>query len=135
MSRTIVIDPVTRIEGHSKITIQLDDRGEVGDAGLHVTPVRGCERITQGRQAPEERARSAAVGAEREGAVRVGDRTHRVGVRGGVETSEQRRVDGEPIEGLFHERPYRAFAEARLAVEHASERAGGRSRSHGAAKM
>ena len=29
MSQTITIDPVTRIEGHSKITIQLDDRGEV----------------------------------------------------------------------------------------------------------
>ena len=48
MSRTIVIDPVTRIEGHSKITIQLDDRGEVADAHFHVTQFRGFERITQG---------------------------------------------------------------------------------------
>ena len=32
MSRTVTIDPVTRIEGHAKITIQLDDQGEVADA-------------------------------------------------------------------------------------------------------
>jgi NAD-reducing hydrogenase large subunit len=45
----IVIDPITRIEGHSKITIQLDDRGEVADAHFHVTQFRGFERIVQGR--------------------------------------------------------------------------------------
>ena len=49
MSQTIVIDPVTRIEGHSKITIRLDARGEVADAHFHVTQFRGFERITQGR--------------------------------------------------------------------------------------
>jgi NAD-reducing hydrogenase large subunit len=53
MSRTIVIDPVTRIEGHSKITIMLDDRGEVVDAQFHVTQFRGFERITQGRPVHE----------------------------------------------------------------------------------
>jgi NAD-reducing hydrogenase large subunit len=54
MSReTIVIDPVTRIEGHSKITIQLDDAGEVVDAHFHVTQFRGFERITQGRPVNE----------------------------------------------------------------------------------
>ena len=53
MTRTIVIDPVTRIEGHSKITIQLDDRGEVVDAHFHVTQFRGFERITQGRPVHE----------------------------------------------------------------------------------
>ena len=36
MSQTITIDPVTRIEGHSKITIQLDDRGEVVDAHVQL---------------------------------------------------------------------------------------------------
>ena len=46
MSRTIVIDPVTRIEGHSKITIQLDDRGEVADAHFHVTQFRGFGTTT-----------------------------------------------------------------------------------------
>ena len=45
----IVIDPVTRIEGHSKITIQLDDDGAVTDAHFHVTQFRGFERICQGR--------------------------------------------------------------------------------------
>ena len=39
MSQTITIDPVTRIEGHSKITIQLDDAGRVTSARFHVTPV------------------------------------------------------------------------------------------------
>jgi NAD-reducing hydrogenase large subunit len=53
MSRTIVIDPITRIEGHSKVTIQLDDRGEVADAHFHVTQFRGFERITQGRPVHE----------------------------------------------------------------------------------
>jgi NAD-reducing hydrogenase large subunit len=45
----IVIDPVTRIEGHSKITIHLDEDGEVVDANFHVTQFRGFERIVQGR--------------------------------------------------------------------------------------
>jgi len=49
VSSTIVIDPVTRIEGHSKITIHLDEAGEVRDAQFHVTQFRGFERIVQGR--------------------------------------------------------------------------------------
>ena len=53
MSREIVIDPVTRIEGHAKITIQLDDTGEVADAHFHVTQFRGFERIVQGRPVHE----------------------------------------------------------------------------------
>ena len=48
-TKQIVIEPVTRIEGHSRITIQLDDRGEVVDAHFHVTQFRGFERIVQGR--------------------------------------------------------------------------------------
>ena len=53
MAREIIIDPVTRIEGHAKITIQLDDRGEVADAHFHVTQFRGFERICQGRPVHE----------------------------------------------------------------------------------
>ncbi|HWE83651.1 MAG TPA: Ni/Fe hydrogenase subunit alpha [Terracidiphilus sp.] len=49
MSQTIVIDPVTRLEGHGKITIQLDPKGEVADAHFHVTQVRGFERFCEGR--------------------------------------------------------------------------------------
>lgn len=61
MNQTIVIDPVTRIEGHSKITIQLDARGEVADAHFHVTQFRGFERITQGRPAHEMPAIMARI--------------------------------------------------------------------------
>ena len=49
MSRQIVIDPVTRIEGHGKITIQLDDKGVVQDAQFHVTQIRGFEKFCEGR--------------------------------------------------------------------------------------
>jgi NAD-reducing hydrogenase large subunit len=49
MTQTILIDPVTRLEGHGKITIQLDSQGEVEDAHFHVTQVRGFERFSAGR--------------------------------------------------------------------------------------
>ena len=49
MSETITIDPVTRLEGHGKITIQLDDQGKVAGAHFHVTQVRGFERFAEGR--------------------------------------------------------------------------------------
>ena len=43
--KEILIDPVTRIEGHSKITIQLNNSGEVHDAQFHVTQFRGFEKF------------------------------------------------------------------------------------------
>ncbi|HET6413554.1 MAG TPA: Ni/Fe hydrogenase subunit alpha [Anaeromyxobacter sp.] len=49
MSERIIIDPVTRIEGHAKVTIQLDDAGAVKDARLHVVEFRGFERFCEGR--------------------------------------------------------------------------------------
>jgi NAD-reducing hydrogenase large subunit len=49
MSQTITIDPVTRLEGHGKITIHLNGQGEVEDANFHVTQVRGFERFSEGR--------------------------------------------------------------------------------------
>ncbi len=49
MSQTITIDPVTRLEGHGKITIQLNGQGEVEDAHFHVTQVRGFEKFSEGR--------------------------------------------------------------------------------------
>ncbi len=49
MSQTITIDPVTRLEGHGKITIQLNGQGEVDSAHFHVTQVRGFERFSEGR--------------------------------------------------------------------------------------
>ena len=48
-SRTITVDPVTRIEGHAKITIHLDDAGAVSDARFHVTEFRGFEQFCVGR--------------------------------------------------------------------------------------
>ena len=49
MSQTITIDPVTRLEGHGKITIQLDAKGQVENAHFHVTQVRGFEKFSEGR--------------------------------------------------------------------------------------
>lgn len=49
MAKTITIDPVTRIEGHAKVTIQLNDAGKVEDARFHVTEFRGFEKFCEGR--------------------------------------------------------------------------------------
>lgn len=48
-TRKIVIEPVTRVEGHGKVTIQLDEQGEVTQARLHIVEFRGFERFIQGR--------------------------------------------------------------------------------------
>ncbi len=49
MSKRIVIDPVTRIEGHAKISIFVDDAGNVSDAEFHVVEFRGFEKFCEGR--------------------------------------------------------------------------------------
>jgi NAD-reducing hydrogenase large subunit len=49
VAKKLVIHPVTRIEGHAKITIQLDDSGNVAGTQFHVTQVRGFEKFTEGR--------------------------------------------------------------------------------------
>jgi NAD-reducing hydrogenase large subunit len=49
MGQRIVIDPVTRIEGHAKITIDLALDGSVADARFHVTEFRGFEKFCEGR--------------------------------------------------------------------------------------
>ena len=48
-TRTITISPVTRIEGHAKITIQLDTAGNVADTQFHVVEFRGFEKFCEGR--------------------------------------------------------------------------------------
>lgn len=53
MSKVIQISPVTRIEGHAKIAIHLDDSGNVADAFLHVQSLRGFEKFVEGRAAEE----------------------------------------------------------------------------------
>ncbi len=49
MPQTVTIDPVTRIEGHAKITIHLDDANQVTEARFHVTEFRGFEKFCVGR--------------------------------------------------------------------------------------
>jgi NAD-reducing hydrogenase large subunit len=49
MAKKIVIHPVTRIEGHAKITIHLDSSGKVSSTQFHVTQLRGFEKFTEGR--------------------------------------------------------------------------------------
>lgn len=48
-TKKIMINPVTRIEGHAKITINLDDNQEVSDAQFHVNEFRGFEKFCEGR--------------------------------------------------------------------------------------
>jgi NAD-reducing hydrogenase large subunit len=49
MGRKITIEPVTRVEGHGKVTIHLDDAGKVTQSRFHVVEFRGFERFVQGR--------------------------------------------------------------------------------------
>jgi len=45
----ITIEPVTRIEGHAKVTIHLGPKGKVDKAFMHVNEWRGFEKFTEGR--------------------------------------------------------------------------------------
>jgi NAD-reducing hydrogenase large subunit len=47
--RRVVIDPVTRVEGHGKVTLLLDGDGRVQQARLHIVEFRGFEKFIQGR--------------------------------------------------------------------------------------
>jgi NAD-reducing hydrogenase large subunit len=47
--RRVVIDPVSRVEGHGKVTILLDEAGKVHQVRLHIVEFRGFERFIQGR--------------------------------------------------------------------------------------
>ncbi|RLF28315.1 MAG: Ni/Fe hydrogenase subunit alpha [Thermoplasmata archaeon] len=51
--KTVVIDPITRLEGHGKISIFLDDQGNVENAYLQIPELRGFERFCQGRRAED----------------------------------------------------------------------------------
>ncbi len=62
--KKIIIDPVTRIEGHAKITINVDDNGIVEDAKFHVTQLRGFEKFCEGRpftEMPSITARTCGI--------------------------------------------------------------------------
>ena len=45
----VIIEPVTRVEGHGKVSILLDENGQVTRARLHIVEFRGFERFIQGR--------------------------------------------------------------------------------------
>ncbi|NOY37885.1 MAG: Ni/Fe hydrogenase subunit alpha [Chlorobi bacterium] len=49
MPKKITIEPVTRVEGHGKVTIHLDDERNVVQSRLHIVEFRGFERFIQGR--------------------------------------------------------------------------------------
>jgi F420-non-reducing hydrogenase large subunit len=51
--KTITIDPITRLEGHGKIDIFLDDDGEVKNVYFQVPELRGFEKFCEGRPAEE----------------------------------------------------------------------------------
>jgi len=53
MSREITIDPITRLEGHGKISIFLDDEGAVEDCYFQIPELRGFERFVEGRPIEE----------------------------------------------------------------------------------
>ncbi len=53
MAKTVVIDPITRIEGHAKISIYLNDGNEVDDVRFHVVEFRGFEKFCEGRPMAE----------------------------------------------------------------------------------
>ena len=53
MGKTIQIAPLSRIEGHANINIQLDDNGEVASAVTHFNSIRGFEKYVQGKPAEE----------------------------------------------------------------------------------
>jgi len=48
MDRKITIDPVTRVEGHGRVTIHLDEYGQVKESFFHIVEFRGFERFIQG---------------------------------------------------------------------------------------
>ncbi|MBM3187272.1 MAG: Ni/Fe hydrogenase subunit alpha, partial [Chloroflexi bacterium] len=49
MAQKLTIEPVTRIEGHARVTIHLDDNDNVEQAYMHVDQFRGFEKFSEGR--------------------------------------------------------------------------------------
>lgn len=47
--KKIIIDPVTRVEGHGRVTLHLDEQQKLEDARLHIVEFRGFEKFVQGR--------------------------------------------------------------------------------------
>ena len=53
MGKNIVIAPVTRLEGHAKINVMLDDSGNVEDTRVQIVELRGFEKFCIGRPVEE----------------------------------------------------------------------------------
>ncbi|HMK48026.1 MAG TPA: Ni/Fe hydrogenase subunit alpha [Methanocella sp.] len=51
--KKLTISPLTRIEGHASVTVQLDDKGEVSNAHFHATELRGFEKFLEGAAVEE----------------------------------------------------------------------------------
>jgi len=56
VAQKITIEPVTRIEGHAKVTIRMNDDGTVDHAYMHVNEFRGFEKFCEGRMVFEMRS-------------------------------------------------------------------------------
>ena len=48
--KRVIIEPVTRVEGHGKVSILMDEKNKVTQARLHIVEFRGFERFIQGIQ-------------------------------------------------------------------------------------
>ena len=53
MGKVLQIQPVTRIEGHARISVHLNDEGNVEDAYMSLMSLRGFEKFIEGRPAEE----------------------------------------------------------------------------------
>jgi F420-non-reducing hydrogenase large subunit len=51
--KSVSINPITRLEGHGKIDIFLDDKGDVANAYFQVPELRGFEKFCEGRPVEE----------------------------------------------------------------------------------
>jgi NAD-reducing hydrogenase large subunit len=61
LMKRITIEPVSRIEGHAKVIVQLDDSGKVAGTEFNITQVRGFEKFTEGRPFYEMPAITARI--------------------------------------------------------------------------
>lgn len=64
MSKVVTIEPCSRLEGHGKVSLHLDDAGNLADARFHVVEFRGFEKFMEGRkiwEAPRITPRSCGI--------------------------------------------------------------------------
>ena len=64
MKQHLIIEPVTRIEGHARISLLLNQEGGVSDARFQVTQIRGFEKFVEGRpffEMPSLTARTCGI--------------------------------------------------------------------------